>query len=170
MTHSIGKRFGRLTLAGIAGHTRYPSGRSILWWVCQCDCGKKIKIRSNNITSGMAKSCGCLRRETSRILSTTHGMTKTKEHGAWQAMIGRCHREDHISYPWYGARGIKVCREWRKSFEAFYNHIGPAPSNKLTVDRIDNEGNYEPGNVRWATRHQQAANKRPRWGARREGT
>jgi hypothetical protein len=97
-------------------------------------------------------------------------MTKTKEHEAWQAMIGRCHREEHISYPWYGARGIKVCKEWRKSFEAFYNYIGPAPSNKLTVDRIDNEGNYEPGNVRWATRHQQAANKRPRWGARREGT
>lgn len=91
----------------------------------------------------------------------THGMTNTPEYHAWESMRTRCHAgEDSIHYDKYKARGIKVCEEWEQSFMAFYEHVGPRPSSEHTLDRVDNNGHYEPGNVRWATRRTQQRNKR----------
>lgn len=84
----------------------------------------------------------------------------------WKCMLNRCHRESTVSYKYYGARGISVCQEWRNSFAAFSSYVGIRPSKKHTLDRINNEGNYEPGNVRWATWPEQMANKRKRKGRR----
>ena len=90
----------------------------------------------------------------------THGMTGTPEYRAWKDMLGRCRNSRHRQYPNYGGRGIRVCDEWLHDFVAFYNHVGPRPSARHSIDRIDNDGNYEPGNVRWATRKMQNANMR----------
>lgn len=92
---------------------------------------------------------------------TTHGMSKSPEYVIWRAMKQRCYLKTHESYPRYGGRGIKVYELWRTSFEAFYAHIGPRPSAKHSLDRFpNNNGNYEPGNVRWATKDQQGSNMR----------
>jgi DNA-binding CsgD family transcriptional regulator len=82
--------------------------------------------------------------------------------GVWQQMIYRCHQSNHRAYKWYGARGIRVCEEWRSSFEAFASYMGSKPGPEYSIDRINNDGNYEPGNVRWATRSQQTNNSRSR--------
>lgn len=92
---------------------------------------------------------------------TVHGMCHTPEYHAWESMRTRCHAgEESIHYDKYKARGIKVCEEWEQSFVAFYEHVGPRPSPEYTLDRVNNNGNYEPGNVRWATRREQQRNKR----------
>lgn len=87
-------------------------------------------------------------------------MTDKPEYLAWREMKVRCYRETNVQFEDYGGRGISVCREWRDSFLAFFNHIGPRPSHGHSLDRIDNDGNYEPGNVRWATKVEQRANRR----------
>lgn len=92
--------------------------------------------------------------------NTKHGMSGSKEYGAWRNMRKRCYDPKHKSYKYYGARGISVCNEWNKSFINFYLFIGKAPSKKHSIDRIDNDGNYEPGNVMWATKKQQVLNRR----------
>lgn len=115
------------------------------------------------LRSGHIKSCGCLRVEVTGNYSRTHGMTGTPEHRSWKHAKERCFNPDDASYENYGGRGITMCQEWAESFEAFYAHIGPKPKG-LTLDRIDNERGYEPGNVRWATYSQQSYNRRPkRW-------
>lgn len=90
-----------------------------------------------------------------------HGLYKSKIYITWQAMKRRCHHKNAANYGRYGARGISVCKEWLESFEAFVAHVGMPPSQKHSIDRINNSGNYEPGNVRWATAQQQADNRRP---------
>jgi hypothetical protein len=92
----------------------------------------------------------------------THGMTYTAEYRIWGAMKTRCYNPNHVGYARYGGRGIKVCRRWRQSFMAFYRDMGPRPSNGHSLDRLDPDGDYEPGNVRWATWKQQGENKRHR--------
>lgn len=93
-----------------------------------------------------------------------HGMTGTVEHEAWMGANQRCANPKNEKYSRYGGRGIVMCKEWRKDFLAFYLHIGPKPSPELSLDRIDNDGNYEPGNVRWATKSIQSENKRRNYG------
>jgi hypothetical protein len=113
------------------------------------------------IRNGGTKSCGCLAREATATRSKTHGLSHGAEYQVWECMIRRCHNERTNGYDrYYGGRGIQVCKRWRNSFEAFYADMGPRPSPQHSVDRINNNGNYEPDNCRWATAAEQARNHR----------
>ncbi len=149
-----GRRFNRLTVIGYS-HRHHRAYR--YFWLCRCDCGRESIVSRNELVSGSTGSCGCLGRE-SRI---KHGMSGTREYSCWENMITRCTVKSHRSYGNYGGSGVRVCLEWMDSFEAFYEHIGPCPSPRHSVDRFpDRGGSYEPGNVRWATPGEQARNKR----------
>lgn len=153
-------RFGRLTVVRYAGVTKKKT-----YWVCACDCGKEKTIESYKLTIGETRSCGCLRTETTVKRSTKHGNApKTGPSGeyiCWLSMKTRCEKEDSDKYHCYGGRGVRVCERWSNSFEAFLADMGPRPSLDYSLDRYpNNDGNYEPGNCRWATRFEQARNKR----------
>ncbi|WP_155054542.1 hypothetical protein [Streptomyces blattellae] len=149
-----GARFGRLTVVGEP--TRGANSRIEV----RCDCGseKTIALRALGTTTN---SCGCLGKETASARARKHGKRDTPEYRIWQGMKWRCLNPNYKPYPRYGGRGIKVCDRWIDSFEAFLADVGPRPSPKHTLDRLDNDGNYEPGNVAWRTYKEQAQNKRP---------
>jgi len=137
-------------------------GDSHAYWDCLCDCGNISRVSGSHLRGGFAKSCGCARdRWTTNPRRTSHGMAKTKEYHAWQAMKARCSNPNLPNYSRYGGRGIRVCKEWQDSFQAFFSHMSLAPSKGHSLDRYpDNDGNYEPGNCRWATATEQQANLR----------
>ncbi len=148
----VGRRFGRLLVEMQGPHS--PAGK-VRWW-CICRCGKRVVVDTNSLNSGNSTSCGCLRRDT----LGKHFMTRKPEYIAWRGMKRRCNNDGEPGYELYGGRGIKVCDEWQHDFAAFYAHIGPRPSDAHSVDRIDVNKGYEPGNVRWATKSEQANNRR----------
>lgn len=150
-----GRIFGKLTVS----HPASPAKDGRRRWHCQCSCGSTTAVTVSRLLSGMTRSCGCLIRETLRRTATTHGKSRTPEHRVWCGIVNRCHNPKEPTYPRYGGRGIKVCRRWRESFMAFLADLGPKPSPKHTLDRKNNDGNYEPRNCRWATRTEQARNK-----------
>lgn len=152
----IGARFDRLIVIAEPSHEggRYPRVN------VRCDCGTEKNLRVSVLGVG-TKSCGCLGRETAGEKARTHGMRNTSEYNIWTSMKQRCHNPNFRFYANYGGRGISVCERWRESFEAFYADMGPRPSKKHTIDRIDNDGGYEPGNCAWSTYKEQAQNKRP---------
>jgi hypothetical protein len=161
-----GIRYGRLTAVQQEGiHKRSGNAQ----WLCECDCGGTKIVRSSSLQSGNTRSCGCLGDETRSVNGkdrTLHGYSKTAdgrpsiEYIAWSSAKYRCHCPTNPKFEQYGGRGITMCDEWRNDFQAFYDHIGPKPSPELSLDRIDNDGNYEPGNVRWATASEQRYNQR----------
>lgn len=126
-----------------------------VFWDCLCDCGIRTTVRSDSLRRGLTASCGCKAIESARILQTTHGLSRSREYRIWRGMIARC----GSSLPRYGGRGISICEAWRRDFATFLAAMGPAPSAAHSIDRIDNDGNYEPGNCRWATATEQQGNK-----------
>ena len=156
-----GLKFGRLTVRQFAGQDRH--GNRL--WLCDCACGGTVTVIKGSLSSGRTRSCGCLQREFIVRRNTTHGLSDTPEYRAWRDMLSRCENPNTRYYELYGGRGISVCDRWRGSFEMFYADMGPRPSPRHSIDRIDNDGDYEPGNCRWATWTEQNANKRPRYTA-----
>jgi hypothetical protein len=162
MKNLLGMRFGRLIVTARAPRV-YQKSASIRW-ACRCDCGNPHEAASSNLLTGNVTSCGCFARDVSSLVHRTHGMHGTSTYSIWVSMIKRCHNPKDTQYPNYGGRGITVCSAWRDSFESFYADMGTRP-NGMELDRWpNNDGNYEPGNVRWATRSQNGGNKRnSRW-------
>lgn len=145
-----GQRFGRLVALAYAGSEK---------WSCRCDCGAEHVTAGADLRRGKAQSCGCLQIEVAKTgdCRRTHGMADSPEYRSWTAMVRRCTDSSAAGYHRYGGRGITVCDRWIDSFEAFYADMGPRPRG-TTLDRRENDGNYEPGNCRWATRQEQAGN------------
>ena len=143
-----GKRFSSWTVLSLLKESknRYK-------YLCRCQCGKEKLVLTQNLINGRSKSCGCL---------SHHGYTGTKVYRTWKSIRGRCYYKKHISYKNYGARGIRVCQRWLDSFENFLSDMGESPTIKHTIERNNNDGNYEPSNCRWATYKEQQQNKRKR--------
>lgn len=152
------RRFGRWLVVDRDRKHQGGSGKHVRW-ICKCDCGIERSVIGVVLTQGGSNSCGCLQSEDVAIRSTRHGMYGTKVYEAWNCMIDRCTNKKIKFWHRYGGRGIKVCDEWRHSFCAFYACMGEPPTSKHTLDRINNDGNYEPGNCRWATMKEQRANR-----------
>jgi len=158
-----GMKFARLAVLRRDGCA--PSGP--IKWLCRCDCGNYVSVVGQNLKCGNTKSCGCYHVETATArqkeladAAVTHGMSQSPEYKSWRCMLARCYTPSDKRYQEYSSRGIAVCDEWRVSFQAFFANVGPRPSPQHTVDRIDNDKGYFPGNVRWATRTEQNNNKR----------
>jgi hypothetical protein len=152
LTDKTGNRYGRLVVL-----ERMPNVGTSVMWKCRCDCGAVKTVRTQSLD--VIKSCGCYSKEYHAKLKRTHGLSHTPEHTAWLHMLQRCTNPNDKRYKDYGGRGITV-HELFRDFINFYNHVGKRPSSDYSLDRIDNEGNYEPGNLRWATRKQQQNNMR----------
>lgn len=156
-----GVRFGRLTAVSDVG-----SQGGFRLWLCRCDCGADVKVNSRSLRSGNTSSCGCFRKQKMSELATArnlrHGHNyagkESPTHKSWTAMIQRTTNSNYTHWKDYGGRGITVCDQWR-SFEVFLADMGERPEGK-TLDRINVNGNYEPGNCRWATLSEQQKNKR----------
>lgn len=152
-----GQRYGRLTVVRLASD-RTSEGKAR--WMCRCDCGAPTTVDARNLRSGSITSCGCFRRERMEDLTATHRLSNTPEHRTWVGMRARCRNPNLRIFQNYGGRGITVCQRWDESFEAFVADMGLRPSRRHSLDRIDNDGNYEPSNCRWATMTQQRRNTR----------
>lgn len=152
-----GKKFNRWTVLKL-DHIGESYNPYIRVWLCQCSCGNVVPVSSDRLKNGGSKRCfNCARTKVAEG-QIKHGMYESSEYRTWVAFIQRCINPNSSSYHNYGGRGIKVCEEWRK-FENFYADMGPRPKG-LVLDRINNDGNYEPSNCRWTTQQENCLNKR----------
>lgn len=157
-TDLSGKTFGRLTALSFTGvrGTGKSSGR---YWLCVCICGETATIKASSLTQGHTQSCGCLRLDKVREAIGAHGQCQTPEYRAWRAMKQRCLNPRDQGYANYGGRGIGTCQRW-DSFVLFLEDMGPRPSRLHSLERLSNNGNYEPSNCAWATKKEQCNNQR----------
>ena len=153
-----GQTFGRLTAIS-SFQRRDDKGRAAIYWVCKCTCGNTAKVAGSPLRRGLTVSCGCWMRESQKLRATKHGDVGKRLYTIWSNMLARCENKNHPMYKNYGGRGIAVCNAWH-TYEQFRADVGHPPSKEFSLDRIDNDGNYEPGNTRWATAKTQARNKR----------
>jgi len=133
-------------------------------WNCRCVCGRTTVVSNSNLRAGRMVSCGCKKSELLRAKNTKHGQNgeiRSPEYGSWMSMKRRCQNPNDKNFKAYGGRGIKICDRWM-AFENFLVDMGRRPSTRHTLDRVNNDGNYEPGNCRWATPSEQAKNRRPK--------
>lgn len=154
-----GEKFGRLTVIGRGENHVFPSGQKQTQWLCKCDCGNSVTVIARNLLSGNTMSCGCLKRE----MRTKHDKWGTKIYKCWDNMKSRCLNPHATGYENWGGRGISIYEPWIHSFDSFYDYVSKLPGfgkDGLQLDRINNDGNYEPGNLRWATRREQTLNSR----------
>jgi len=153
-----GQKYGRLTVLRRAPRV---DGRTL--WLARCECGHEGPHNGWELRSGKTRSCGCLMKELAsrRRAYYKGGIASHPLYNTYMGMIDRCHNPASAAYPNYGGRGIVVCERWRNSFTDFVADVGPKPSRHYSIDRVDNDGNYEPSNVRWATRLDQLNNRRP---------
>lgn len=154
MVDLIGQRFGRLVV--IQRMNNSPNGKT--QWLCMCDCGEKKIVRSDHLKSGETKSCGCLQKEITSVVKTTHGHSCDETYKLWLNMKQRCTNSNCPDYKDYGGRGITICEEWLE-FTNFFRDMGKRPLG-YTIERGNNKGNYCLDNCKWATSKEQARNKR----------
>lgn len=159
-----GRRFGRWTVL-YRGEDVYENGHPRVRWRCRCDCGTERDVAPNQLKNGRSMSCGCIQREVASARGSpnkTHGMSGTRLHRIWKGLNNRCNNKNSPKYERYGGRGICVCDEWRgkAGFVSFANWaLASGYEDTLTIDRINNDGNYEPSNCRWTNNKNQANNK-----------
>jgi len=153
------QRFGRWLVTGAAESRVTPGGSTKAYWRCICDCGITKEVRAEHLRLGRTDSCGCLKRELAAEQKFVHGGTGTALYDVWVQMIQRCENPKNKRYPDWGGRGIAVCDRWH-DFALFREDMGEPPE-RTSIDRIDNDKNYMPGNCRWSTALEQAKNKRP---------
>jgi hypothetical protein len=152
-----GRKYDRLTVIGLSGKKNKTNH---YLWSCLCECGNIIEVAGTSLNTLNTRSCGCFRSEELTRTRSIHSDSNSVEHRLWRNIKDRCYNPNNSYYNCYGGRGITICDAWKNNYQAFIAYVGRKPPGMKSLDRINNDGNYEPGNVRWATDVQQATNKR----------